>query len=66
MEELKGWRFPIGRPTLLISPDPRENTETKSPNKELTWTGPRPQTLWSRGLPFLASVGDDELDPVET
>ena len=66
MKELKGDCNPIGRPTVSTNPDPSELSETKPPTKEHTLAGLRPQKLCSRGLPCVASVGEDEPNPAET
>jgi hypothetical protein len=65
-EEAEGDGNPIGRTTVLTNLDPWELPETKPLTKEHTWAGPWHQHICSRGLPCLASVGKDSLNPVET
>jgi hypothetical protein len=57
---------PVGRTTLSTNPDPSKLPETKPPTKEHSWAGLCLLYICSRGLPCLASVGKDVLNPVET
>jgi hypothetical protein len=66
IERTEGDGNPIGRPTVSINPDPWEPPKTKSPTKEHKGTGPRLLACkYSRGLPFLVTVGEDAPNLVE-
>ena len=65
-EEAEGDCNPTGRPTVSTSLDAWKLLETELPAKEHAQTSERPWHLLSRGLPCLASVGKDELNPIET
>jgi hypothetical protein len=56
----------IGRPTMSTKLDLWELPETETSNKEHTWPVQGPHHICSRGLPCLASVGEDMPNPVET
>ena len=60
----------IGRSTASTNLDCWELSETNPSTKEHTWSGPGlrppPPPPCSRGLSFLASVGEDAPNPVET
>jgi hypothetical protein len=57
----------IGTPTVSIDLKSWELPDTKPPTKEHTQAGPRPWYKWSRTLPCVASMEeDDALNPVET
>ena len=58
--------YPRGRPTESTNLDPWKLPETEPPTKEQIQAGPWPWHIYSRGLPLLASVGEDVSNPVET
>ena len=59
---------PTGSPTVSTNLDLWEPLppETDSPTKEHTQAGLQPQHICSRGLPYLALLEEDALNPAET
>ena len=63
---------PIGRTTVSTNLDPWELPDTEPPTKEHIWIGlshsvqTYVQHICSRGLPCLASVGENVPNPFET
>jgi hypothetical protein len=57
---------PTGRPKVSTNLDPWELPETKPSTKVHTQAGPRPRHIYRKGLPCLASVGEDAPNPIET
>jgi hypothetical protein len=64
IEEAEGDGNSIGRTTVSTNLYGSELPENKLLTKELA--GLWPQHMCSRGLSYLASVGEDESNPVET
>jgi hypothetical protein len=65
-EKTKGNCNLIGRTAVSTNPDPSELPETNPKTKEHTWAGSWPRHMYSRGLPSLASVGEDTINHLET
>jgi hypothetical protein len=65
MEEVEEQGSPIGRPVVLTNQDPWELPDSEPPTRQHTAAGPSfPQTsIYSRGLPSLASLGKDAPNP---
>jgi hypothetical protein len=57
---------PIGRPAVSTNLDPRDLSDTEPPTRQYTPADMRSQHIYSRGLPGLASVREDALNPRET
>jgi hypothetical protein len=66
IEGAEGDENPKERPTVSIYLDPRELPETKPSTKEHEGLVRGPQNICRRGLPCLASDGENEPIPVET
>jgi hypothetical protein len=74
-EGAEGDGNPIGRTTVSTNLDPwklpktkkktKNNKKKTTTTKEHTWVG-SPWHMGSRGVPCLASVGEDVLNPVDT
>ena len=64
-DEAEGEQDPIGKPAVSTNPDPRELPETEPPTRSTHGLVRGPWQIYIRGLPDLASVGDDVLNPQE-
>jgi hypothetical protein len=67
LKKLKGREtLYLGRPSVSTNPDPRKLLETKTPTRSIQGLGQGPWHIYNRGLPCLASVGEDMLNPQES
>ena len=57
VKQAEGQRDSIVKPIVSTKPIPRELSETES--RSIHWPVPGPRHIYSRGLPGLASVGED-------
>jgi hypothetical protein len=66
IEEAIGEENPIGRIAVSTNWDLRELSETELPTRSVNGLVRGPWHIYSRDLPDLASVGEDEFNPGET
>jgi hypothetical protein len=64
-EEAEKENDPKGRPTVSTTSDPREFPVTETPTRSIPGLVQGPGRVCSRGLPGLASVGEDVITPLE-
>jgi hypothetical protein len=62
IEEAEREIDPIGRPAVSTNPDPRELSDTEPPTRSIHRLVQGPWHICTRGLPGLASVGEDTLN----
>jgi hypothetical protein len=66
IEDAERENDPIGKPADSTSPDPRELPETELLTRRMPSPIRGPWHIYSRGLPGLALVGENVLNPQET
>jgi hypothetical protein len=66
LKKVKGESHDTGRPAVSTNPDSRELPETVPSTRNIHGSFWCPSYVYSKGLPGLASVGEDLLNPGET
>jgi hypothetical protein len=65
LKKLKGSCDPIGRPAVSTNLDPLYLSDTETLTRQHILAGPRPQHIYSLGLPILVLEGEDAPNPQE-